>query len=170
MTQALWYAGSMSTHLAEVSWELSGEDFRAGKYSREHVWKFDGGVTLPASPSPQIVREPYSNPAAVDPEEAFVAAIASCHLLTFLHVASRRGVVVTRYVDNAVGSMTKNEHGIPWVSKVVLRPRVEYGDGVKPSAELEAELHHAAHAQCFISNSVKTTIVVDTPIGKRPDA
>jgi organic hydroperoxide reductase OsmC/OhrA len=160
----------MSTHLAEVSWELSGEDFRAGKYSREHIWRFDGGVTLPASPSPQIVREPYSNPAAVDPEEAFVAAIASCHLLTFLYVASRRGVVVTRYVDQAVGSMTKNEQGVPWVSQVVLRPRIEYGESGKPSPELEAELHHAAHAQCFIANSVKTAIVVEAATGKPSDA
>ena len=153
----------MSTHVAEVGWELSGEDFRAGRYSRVHTWKFDGGLQLPASPSPQIVREPYSSPAAVDPEEAFVAAIASCHLLTFLHLASRRGVVVTRYVDQAVGSMTKNERGVPWVSQVALRPRIEYGEGTKPTAELEAELHHAAHEQCFIANSVKTAIIVEAP-------
>jgi organic hydroperoxide reductase OsmC/OhrA len=151
----------MSTHLAEVQWELSGEDFRAGRYSRAHIWRFDGGLTVPASPSPQIVREPYSNPSAVDPEEAFVAAIASCHLLTFLHLASRRGIVVTRYIDNAVGTMTKNERGVPWVSEVVLRPLVEYGEDGKPSTEVEAELHHAAHEQCFIANSVKTAIIVD---------
>ena len=151
----------MSTHVAEVRWELSGEDFCAGKYSREHVWSFDGGVTVPASPSPHVVREPYSNPAHVDPEEAFVAAIASCHLLTFLYLASRRGIVVTRYVDAAVGKLTKNERGVPWVSKVVLRPQIEYADGSRPSAELEAELHHGAHEQCFIANSVKTEIVVE---------
>jgi organic hydroperoxide reductase OsmC/OhrA len=156
----------MSTHLAEVRWELSGEDFRAGKYSREHIWKFDGGLTLPASPSPQIVREPYSSAAAVDPEEAFVAAIASCHLLTFLHLASRRGIVVTRYVDHAAGSMTKNERGVPWVSQVVLRPRIDYGDGSKPTAEVEAGLHHDAHDQCFIANSVKTAITVEPPTGE----
>ncbi len=151
----------MSTHAAEVRWELRGEDFRAGKYSREHVWIFDGGVTVPASASPHVVREPYSNPAHVDPEEAFVAAIASCHLLTFVHVASRKGVVVRRYTDSAVGSLTKNERGVPWVSKVVLRPRVEYAEDGAPSPALEAELHRAAHEQCFIASSVKTEIVVE---------
>jgi organic hydroperoxide reductase OsmC/OhrA len=154
----------MSTHVAEVRWELSqasGDDFAAGKYSREHVWTFDGGVTVPASPSPQVVREPYSNPKSVDPEEAFVASIASCHLLTFLYLAAKKGVVVTRYADQAVGSMTKNERGVPWVSKVVLRPRIEYAPASRPSPELEAELHHGAHEQCFIANSVKTAIVVE---------
>jgi organic hydroperoxide reductase OsmC/OhrA len=152
----------MLTHLAEVSWELDGGDFRAGRYSREHNWKFDGGLSVPASPSPHIVPAPYSNASAIDPEEAFVAAIASCHMLTFLHLASRRGLIVTRYLDNAVGHMTKNERGMPWVSQVVLHPSIEYGEGSKPSAELEAELHHAAHEQCFIANSVNTAIVVDT--------
>ena len=150
----------MSTHLAEVRWEFAGEDFRSGKYSREHLWTFDGGVTVPASASPQVVREPYSNPAHVDPEEAFVAAIASCHLLTFLHLASRKGIEIRRYTDGAIGSMTKNERGTPWVSKVVLRPRIEYAEGVRPSPEVEAALHHAAHEQCFIANSVKTEISV----------
>lgn len=153
----------MSNHVAEVRWQLSGGDFRAGKYSREHVWQFDGGVTVPASPSPHVVREPYSNPANVDPEEAFVAAIASCHLLTFLYLASRRGLLVTSYADTALGVMTKNERGVRWVSRVVLRPRVEYGEGSQPSPEVEAELHHEAHEQCFISNSVKTAIVVEPP-------
>jgi len=151
----------MSTHVAELRWELSGEDFLAGKYSRAHVWSFDGGAVVPASASPHVVREPYSNPANVDPEEAFVAAIASCHLLTFVHMASRKGIVVRRYTDRAVGTMTKNERGVPWVSKVVLRPRVEYGEGGRPSPEVEAELHHAAHERCFIANSVKSEIVVE---------
>ena len=106
---------------------------------------------------------PYSNPANVDPEEAFVAAISSCHLLTFLYLASRKGIEVKRYEDSAVGTMTKNERGVPWVSKVVLRPRIEYGAGGPPSPEALAELHHAAHEQCFIANSVKTEIVVESP-------
>ncbi len=151
----------MSTHVADLSWELSGEDFRGGKYSREHVWKFDGGLTVPASASPHVVRPPHSNPANVDPEEAFVAAIASCHLLTFLYEAAKKGIEVRRYTDHAVGTMSKNEQRVPWVSKVVLNPRIEYAEGSQPSAELEAELHHRAHEQCFIANSVKTEIVVE---------
>ncbi len=151
----------MSSHVAEILWQLEGEDFRAGKYTREHVWKFDGGLSVAASASPQIVPLPFSNPAGVDPEEAFVASIASCHLLTFLYLAARKGFEVTRYSDTAVGTLTKNERGVPWVSKITLRPRIEYAEGGRPSAALEAELHHAAHEQCFIANSVKTAIVVD---------
>jgi organic hydroperoxide reductase OsmC/OhrA len=149
----------MSEHKAWIEWQLSEGDFPSGQYSREHTWSFDGGVRVPASPSPQVVRAPYSNPAHVDPEEAFVAAISSCHMLTFLYLASKRGFVVTRYVDEAVGKMTKNERRVPWVSSVDLHPRIEYGSP-RPNAEQEAELHEAAHAECFISNSVKTEIRV----------
>jgi organic hydroperoxide reductase OsmC/OhrA len=131
-----------------------------GRYSREHTWSFDGGATIQASPSPSVVRPPYSNPALVDPEEAFVAAIASCHMLTFLHLASRRGYEVVSYEDDAVGEMTKNEHGVSWVSSVLLSPRIAYrGDRVPPPHE-EAQLHEEAHRECFIANSVKTKIEV----------
>ena len=151
----------MSTHRATVSWELRPEsDFPKGRYSREHIWRFDGGVSVPASPSPSVVREPYSNPANVDPEEAFVASIASCHLLTFLSMASKKGFQVLSYADEAVGTMTKNERGVPWVSEVVLNPKIVYRDGHSPSAEDEQRLHELAHEQCFIANSVKTKITV----------
>jgi organic hydroperoxide reductase OsmC/OhrA len=149
----------MSHHKATIDWRFSGGDFNAGKYSREHTWSFDGGLTVPASPSPSVVPVPHSNPANVDPEEAFVAAISSCHMLTFLYLASRAGFHVVAYRDEAIGHMTKNEKRIPWVSSVELHPRIEYG-AKAPSPEEEARLHHDAHEQCFISNSVKTEIVV----------
>jgi organic hydroperoxide reductase OsmC/OhrA len=147
-------------HKANISWKRSGPDFAKGKYSREHIWKFDGGVTVPASPSPTVVPTPWSNPANVDPEEAFVASIASCHLLTFLWVASKGGFQVESYDDDAVGVMSKNERGIPWVSKVTLSPRIEWSGEKTPAPDDLERLHHAAHEQCFIANSVKTEIVV----------
>ena len=153
----------MSEHRATIRWVHAGGDFLKGMYSREHTWTFDGGVTVPASPSPSVVPRPYSNEACVDPEEAFVAAIASCHMLTYLYVAAKAGIQIERYEDDAVGAMTKNEHGVPWVSTVVLRPRITYG-GATPPVD-EDRLHHAAHEQCFIANSVKTAIVVQKPQG-----
>jgi organic hydroperoxide reductase OsmC/OhrA len=149
----------MSEHKATVTWTHSKGEFLKGTFSREHTWKFDGGVTVPASPSPSAVRPPYSNEANVDPEEAFVASISSCHMLTFLYLASRKSIDVTRYEDEAVGVMTKNERGIPWVSSVVLHPRITYA-GAAPSREVEEALHHAAHDGCYIANSVKTEITV----------
>jgi organic hydroperoxide reductase OsmC/OhrA len=151
----------MSEHKATVRWALpAGADFVKGRYSREHTWTFDGGVTVPASPSPGVVPAPYSNPAGVDPEEAYVASISSCHMLTYLHVASRQGFLIERYEDEAVGVMRKSERGAIWVSAVTLSPRIVYGGDRRPSAEDEARLHHLAHEQCFIANSVKTEITV----------
>src|SRR5215208_6665260 len=106
----------MSEHKAIINWKRTSADFVKGKYSREHTWTFDGGFTMPASPSPSVVPAPYSNAAHVDPEEAFVASIASCHMLTFLYVAGKQGFQVDSYVDEAVGVMSKNEKGVPWVS------------------------------------------------------
>jgi organic hydroperoxide reductase OsmC/OhrA len=148
----------MSEHKAVVKWTFAGEDFKKGRYSREHTWTFDGGATVAASSSPSVVPVPLSNPANVDPEEAFVASLSSCHLLTFLHLAYRQGFEVTSYEDEAVGLMTKNEQGVPWISQVTLAPRVVYR--VSPSSEQEAKLHDAAHHGCFIANSVKTAITV----------
>jgi organic hydroperoxide reductase OsmC/OhrA len=150
----------MSEHRASIAWKLTGPSFRKGQYSREHTWSFDGGLTIPASPSPAAVPAPWSNPAHVDPEEAFVASIASCHMMTFLWVASRQGFEVASYEDDAVGVMTKNEQRVPWVSAVTLHPRIFYAGDKRPSREEEAQLHHAAHEQCFIANSVKTAIAV----------
>jgi organic hydroperoxide reductase OsmC/OhrA len=154
----------VSEHKATIRWQNSapGPEFGKGRYSREHTWSFDGGVTVPASSSPSVVRPPYSNPAGVDPEEAFVASIASCHMLTFVYLAARRGFDVTSYEDDAVGHMTKNERGVPWVSSVVLHPRVVYA-GTPPSPHEEEQLHEESHLECYISQSVKTDIRVAGP-------
>ena len=155
----------MAEHTATVRWILPGDGdaFLKGRYSREHTWTFDGGVTVSASPSPSVVPVPYSNPAGVDPEEAFVASIASCHMLTFLYVAMHAGLVVERYQDDAVGVMRKNERGAVWVAAVTLRPRIAYGGAKRPTAADVDHLHHLAHEQCFIANSVKTEITVAPP-------
>lgn len=151
----------MSHHTAVISWRRGSPDFLKGRYSREHTWTFDGGVVVPASPSPSVVPEPYSNPANVDPEEAFVAAISSCHMLGYLFLASRRGFQVDSYQDEAVGEMTKNERGVAWVSDVRLRPRITYSGDTLPAPADEDELHHLAHEQCFIANSVRTRVTVE---------
>jgi organic hydroperoxide reductase OsmC/OhrA len=150
----------MSEHRARISWHGAG-DFSKGKYSREHTWTFDGGLVVAASSSPAAVPVPLSNPANVDPEEAFVASLSSCHMLTYLFLAYRKGFQIQSYVDDAVGTMTKNERGVFWVSRVVLHPAITYAGETRPTPEEEAELHHGAHEQCFISNSVKTEVVVE---------
>ena len=148
-----------------LDWKSGGADFRAGKYSREHTWTFDGGVTVPASASPSVVPAPWSNPAGIDPEEAFVAAVASCHLLTFLYVAYREGFEVEGYRDEAAGVMTKNEKGVPWVSRITLRPRIVFGGAKRPSPDEERHLHRLAHEQCFLANSIHTEVVLEPPGG-----
>lgn len=150
----------MSEHRATIRWQNTSAEFPKGRYSREHTWSFDGGATVQASASPSVVPLPFANPACVDPEEALVAAISSCHMLTFLDLARRRGFVVQSYEDEAVGTMTKNERGARWVSEVVLRPRLVYAGPAPTDADL-AQLHEEAHALCFIANSVKTEIRVE---------
>src|SRR4051812_43112315 len=145
----------MSEHRATIRWKSEG-DFTKGRFSREHTWSFDGGMTIAASSSPSAVPLPYSNPANVDPEEAFVAALSSCHMMTFLFLAFRKGFQVAAYDDDAVGMMTKNERGVLWVSSVVLRPVITYAGDKRPTPAEEEELHHRAHEQCFIAQSVKT--------------
>ncbi len=150
----------MTEHKAIIRWSRSGPDFLKGKYSREHTWTFDGGATVPASPSPHVVPAPWSNAAGVDPEEAFVASLSSCHMLTFVWLASRAGFVADSYEDEAVGVMAKNERGAWWVSTVTLRPRIVWsGDKLPTPAETE-QLHRRAHEECFIATSVKTDVVV----------
>jgi len=153
----------MSEHRATITWTTAvpPSDFAKGRYSREHVWTFDGGASLAASASPSVVPLPWSSPAAVDPEEAYVASIASCHMLTFLFLAAKQGFALTSYRDTAIGVMTKGANGRPWVSKVTLRPELAWVGEQRPTAAELAELHHAAHEQCFIANSIKTEVVVD---------
>jgi organic hydroperoxide reductase OsmC/OhrA len=147
---------------ATVSWKrASGEPFTDGKFSRGHEWRFDGGVTVPASSSPLSVKLPFSKADAVDPEEALVAALSSCHMLTFLYLAYRQGFVVDSYDDDAVGVMTKNERGKLFVSKVALRPRIAFSGAKQPSADDLNQLHHHAHEECYIANSVLTEVVVE---------
>jgi len=150
----------MSEHKAIIHWKRASPEFLNGKYSREHTWSFDGGITVLASPSPTVVPVPYSNPAYVDPEEAFVAAVASCHMLTYLYLAYQEGFQVDSYHDEAVGVMTKNERGIPWVSTIILHPRIAYSGEKLPASSDEERLHHLAHEQCFIANSIKTVVKV----------
>jgi organic hydroperoxide reductase OsmC/OhrA len=148
-------------YTAQIQWQRQGAVFTDKRYSRGHVWHFDGGTSVPASSSPNAVREPYSVAAAVDPEEAFVASIASCHMLWFLDIAARAAWVVDSYVDDAVGVMTANAQGKPWVSLVTLRPRVVFAGDKQPDATEIARLHHRAHEECFIANSVRSEVRIE---------
>jgi organic hydroperoxide reductase OsmC/OhrA len=150
----------MHEYKATLYWKDSGPDFLKGRYSREHTWTFDGGLTVPASPSPGVVPPPWSNPADIDPEEAFVASIASCHMLTFLWLAAKEGFQAERYLDEAAGVLAKNERGAMWVSLVTLRPMVVWVGAKIPTADDLARLHHRAHEDCYIANSVKTEVKV----------
>lgn len=155
----------MADHRATISWttDVAPADFARGRYSREHAWSFDGGVTVAGSSSPSVVPLPWSSAAAIDPEEAFVASVASCHMLTFLYLAGKRGFALAGYRDDAVGVMTKGANGVPWVSRITLRPVLAWTGDRRPSAAELADLHHHAHEQCFISNSIRTEVVVEEP-------
>jgi organic hydroperoxide reductase OsmC/OhrA len=145
---------------ADVVWARGDVAFLDNRYSRAHVWRFDGGVEVPASSSPLSVRLPLSRADAVDPEEALVAATASCHMLFFLSFAAKGGFLVERYEDAAVGVMTKNEHDRLFISKITLNPMVAFAGAKRPSAEELDALHHHAHEECYVANSVRAEIVV----------
>lgn len=148
----------MSSYLAEVRWKRDGQVFTDGRYTRKHVWRFDGGIEVPASSSVHIVPAPCSTHEAVDPEEAFVVSLSSCHMLWFLSLAAKKGWVVDDYHDEASGVMEKNLQEKLAMTKVVLRPRVKFSGAKLPDrAEIEA-LHHVAHNECFIANSVLTEV------------
>ena len=152
----------MSTYTATIRWSRNEGDgeFTKGQYSRAHEWAFDGGAVVPASPAPGIVQPPYSDPAGVDPEEAFVASLSSCHMLFFLDFARRDGWTIDSYVDEAEGVLGKGEHGKIAMTQVTLKPRIAWQDEGPDPAAL-ADLHHKAHEACFIANSVKTEVTVD---------
>ena len=151
---------------AEVVWQRAAhEAFTDNRYSRRHQLRFDGGAVVAASSSPLSVPLPLSDPAAVDPEEAFIASIASCHMLWFLSLAAQQGHRVDHYRDAAIGEMTRNTAGKLWVSSVTLRPEVHFGGARQPTALEFAQLHHRAHEECFIANSVKSEVRCEPVLG-----
>ena len=151
----------MADYLATVRWNRGGASFIDQRYSRVHEWEFDGGVTVPASASPHVVPVPLSSASAVDPEEAFVVSISSCHMLWFLSIAAKRGLVVDSYEDQAVGHLARNESGKLVFDRIRLRPRIVFSGSSIPDQRLIDELHHLAHEECFIANSVRTRIDVE---------
>jgi len=152
----------MSEYFAKVNWSRSNnENYIDNKYSRGHEWSFDGGATVQASSSPHIVPLPYSVAENVDPEEAFIASLSSCHMLFFLSVAAKRRYVVDSYVDNAVGVMEKDEGGNVAMTKVTLRPHVQFSGEKIPTIEQLEKMHQQSHKQCFIANSVKTEVIIE---------
>src|SRR5947208_14588941 len=149
---------NMSEHKVSLIWKRGDKPFEYQKYSRDHTWKFDGGHEMPASAAPAYL----GNPNLVDPEEAFVASLSSCHMLTFLAVACKKKFVLDEYVDDAVGVMEKNSEGRLAITRVMLRQRLKFSGDKQPTPQEVEEMNHGAHEQCFIANSVKTEIKVET--------
>ncbi|MDA0679416.1 MAG: OsmC family protein [Proteobacteria bacterium] len=151
----------MSQYEATISWQRGEHSFADNSYSRGHEWTFDGGLKVPASASPHVVPLPLSIAENVDPEEAFVASISSCHMLFFLSLAAKRDIVVDRYTDSATGVMEKRADGRIAMTRVILRPDARYSGEVLPTLRQLEDLHHRSHELCFIANSVLTEIVVE---------
>jgi organic hydroperoxide reductase OsmC/OhrA len=154
----------MSHYLAQVFWQRNGGDFAVNSYSRRHLIRFDGGAELVGSSSPHVVPVPQSDPAGVDPEEAFVASLSSCHMLWFLSIAARSGFCVDSYMDNAQGVMSRNAAGKMAMTQVTLRPEVIFSGATRPTREEIDRMHDKAHAECFIANSVTTEVRCE-PVG-----
>lgn len=148
----------MAHYTAELLWLRDGQDFLDNRYSRKHVLRFDGGLEIPGSSSPQVVPVPMSDAAALDPEEAFVASLSSCHMLWFLSIAAKQRFRVDRYADSPIGVMKRNADGKMAMTVVTLRPAVEFSGERLPTPEEIDRMHHEAHEQCFIANSVKTDV------------
>ncbi len=152
----------MSEYYANIAWKRGdSESFIDNQYSRGHEWQFDGGVTVPASASPHIVPLPFSVEANVDPEEAFVASLSSCHMLFFLSLAAKKRFLVDAYIDKAIGILDTDAEGKQAMTRVTLRPEVKFSGEKIPTAEQINKLHHQAHELCFIANSVKTEVLVE---------
>jgi organic hydroperoxide reductase OsmC/OhrA len=146
----------MSEHKVTLKWERGGAEFSYQRYPRDHTWSFEGGHTMTATAAPAYL----GNPAHVDPEEAFVASLSSCHMLTFLAIACKQKFVIDSYEDEAVGHLEKNADGKLAITRVELRPKITWGGDRKPSAEEFDKMHHVAHENCFIANSVRTVVTV----------
>jgi organic hydroperoxide reductase OsmC/OhrA len=152
------------TYGAKVTWKKDQQaKFTDQRYSRRHEWSFDGGVVVSASSSPLVVPVPMSATDAIDPEEALVASVSSCHMLWFLFAAAKRGFIVDEYVDDAAGTMGKNAEGKTAMTRIALRPRVTFSGEKRPSEQELQQLHEVAHKECFIANSLKSEIVVEAP-------
>ena len=147
----------MSEHKITLTWKRGDTPFEYQKYSRDHTWKFEGGHEMPASAAPAYL----GNPKFADPEEAFVASLSSCQMLTFLAIAAKKKFVLDEYVDEAVGHMEKNAEGRLAITHVTLKPRLKFSGDKQPTAEEIEEMNHTAHEQCFIANSVKTEITIE---------
>jgi organic hydroperoxide reductase OsmC/OhrA len=145
----------MSEHRARISWNRNDGDFSYETYSRDHTWEFENGIEIAASGAPEFLG---------NPEEAFVASLSSCHMLTFLAIAARQRLVVDSYTDSAVGNLEKNADGKLAITRVALRPQIAFADGANPSAEELEKLHHVAHKHCFIANSVLTSVSIESAI------
>ncbi|HTC17037.1 MAG TPA: OsmC family protein [Steroidobacteraceae bacterium] len=148
-------------YVARVHWERGNALFTDNRYSRGHSWHFDGGVQVPGSSSPYVVRPPFSVEAAVDPEEAFVVALSSCHMLWFLSLAAEAHWCVDEYTDDALGVMGKNFNDKVAITRVTLRPRASFSGERLPGRAEIMQLHHRAHEECFIANSVTTEVRVE---------
>lgn len=158
----------MATHTVSVTWERAGARFTDNRYSRAHRWMFDGGASVLASASPHAVPLPMSDPSGVDPEEAFVAALSSCHMLWFLSIAAKRGFTVDSYKDDAIGFLEKNSEGQLAITRVVLRPVIQFSGALLPQPQQISAMHDQAHHECFIANSVRTLVTVEHVEGHGP--
>ncbi len=149
----------MNPHSVEIIWERGEQSFLDNRYSRKHTIRFDGGLEIPASSSPDVVPVPYSDASAADPEELLVAALSNCHMLWFLSIAAKHGFCVDSYLDNATGIMNKNEKGKLFLAQATLNPVVKFSGSKIPTTTEFEKLHHKAHEECFIANSVLTDII-----------
>lgn len=154
----------MSEHRATTEWRLESAEFAYPSYNRTHTWTFEGGIRVPASGAPQNIPPAAAGAPGVDPEQAFVASLSSCHMLWFLHLACNRKYKVTRYRDEAIGVLEKGADGKEAITRVTLRPAVSF-EGQAPTAEQHVQLHEKAHERCFIANSVRSAVSVEPRIG-----
>ncbi len=160
----------MSDYVADIIWRrAAGEAFVDSRYSRAHEWRFDGGIVVPASSAVASVPLPYSKSENVDPEEALVAAASSCHMLVFLHLAARSRWIVDSYEDHAAGTMSADERGRQSITRIVLHPKIRFSGPRAPNAAVVEGLHHEAHEECYIANSLRSEIVVAGEWSFAPD-
>lgn len=151
-------------HTATVTWTRGDQDFLDKKYSRAHVWRFDDGCEVPGScPPSKLIPVPLARPDAVDPEEGLVAALAACHMLFFLALSAKAGFRIDSYSDDAIGMLGKNERGKTFMERITLRPKVVFSGDARPDQAAVDDLHHRAHRECFIANTLRSEIIIDPP-------